>query len=61
MNDLLEKARQMYPKGTKFRCVYTEEKHISTGNYELGNYDVLIRSFKTSNPYFFGPNSIRIL
>jgi hypothetical protein len=46
MNELLEKAKQMYPKGTKFRSVYTEEKHISTGNYELDNDDVFIRNEK---------------
>ena len=28
---------------------------------EVRRNHVLIRSFKTSNPYFFGPNSIRIL
>ena len=46
MNELLEKAKRDYPIGTKFRSVFTEDQHISTGNYVLNYGDVFVENKK---------------
>lgn len=46
MNELLEKAKRDYPIGTKFRSVFTEDQHTSTGNYVLNDGDVFVENKK---------------
>ena len=40
MNDLLEKARQMYPKGTKIKSMFNDSEHTLTGEYILCNNNI---------------------
>jgi hypothetical protein len=44
MNELLEKAKRDYPVGTKFRSVFTDDQHTSTGNYVMDDDDVFIKN-----------------
>jgi hypothetical protein len=40
MNELLEKAKQMYPKGTKIKSMFNDSEHTLTGDYMLCNNNI---------------------
>ena len=44
MNDLLEKAKQMYPIGTKFKDVFDGKDHICDGDYVIFKEDIYVET-----------------
>jgi hypothetical protein len=44
MNDLLEKAKKDYPKGTKFKDVFYGKDHICDGDYVIFKEDIYVET-----------------